>query len=186
VSIRAAAVASLLLSNGCLFAPEEDAAIGPSERVEVVAEEDEPFDPSKAVEDDSSGVVEESQGAGDGPQGEEVATEAEAEAREESAQQTAERINETSAEDDEAKAAAAANPIQEDPGSGEPWTRAAIDWALELVFLALLAAVLSVPCLLVLRWLDAARLSRRTRHPARPHALPARRSMRPRRPDRVS
>jgi hypothetical protein len=163
-------VAALLLS-GCLFAPEEEGAeIEASERVDVVPEEG-PFDPSKAIEDTGRGEVEESAGEEQPEKTEEVATEGQAEAREERAEETVERINESAAEDEQAKAAAASNPPAEDPGSGERWTVALLDWTLELVVILALALVLSLPCWLLLRSIGAAR-RRRWRPERRPLAPP--------------
>ena len=157
MSRRAHLAAALLLLQGCLFAPEEEGAeIEPSERVDVVAE-DEPFDPSKAIEDTGSGEVEEAAGEEQPEKTDEVATEGEAEAREERAERTVEGINESGADDEEAKAAAASNPPPEDPGSGERWTLVLLDWGLELVLLLALAAAISLPCWLLLRLLGAAR-----------------------------
>ena len=184
MSQRIAIVACSILLHGCLFAPEEDAAIAPSEQVDVVSE-GAPFDPSKAIEDSGRGELEESAGEEPPEKTEEVATEVEAENREERAEEVVEHINESPVEDDQAKAAVASNPPPEDPGSGERWTVTLLDWTLEFVLILVLAFALSVPCWLVLRFLGAARrqgpwigrkrLAARSGHEGRrPHRRPAR------------
>ena len=181
---RIATVACLILLHGCLFAPEEEAAIEPSEQVDVVSE-DAPFDPSKAIEDTGRGELQESAGEKPPEKTEEVATEAEAENREERAEEAIERINESPVEDDQAKAAAASNPPPEDPGSGERWTVTTLDWTLEFVLILVLALALSVPCWLALRFFRAARregpwigrkrpAARSSHEGRRPHRRPAR------------
>ena len=156
MSHRIAIVTCSILLHGCLFAPEEEAAIEPSEQVDVVSE-DAPFDPSKAIADTGRGELQESAGEEPPEKTEEVATEVEAENLEEGAEEAVERINESAVEDDQAKAAVASNPPPEDPGSGERWTITLLDWSLEFVLILVLALALSVPCWLVLRFLGAAR-----------------------------
>jgi hypothetical protein len=146
----------LVLLAGCAWLePRDDQAAAssqPSEDLPVVRD-DEPFDPSKVVDDAQEGELQESEETPGEVQTkeEEVATEAEAEAREERKERAVEAVNELDVEDDEAKVELASNPRARDPGSGEPWTATARDAAMELVLVLALSLVLALPTWLILR-----------------------------------
>ena len=173
MSRRWALCAVLLLLQGCLTPFEREPAELPEE-LNVVPNEG-PFDPSKAVDDTGKGELEKTneqpQVAQDQEVGkkEDVATEEVAEARKERSERAAKNANESEGEDDVAKAQVAKDLPPQDPGSGEPGWKTAVDWALELVIVVVLALVLTVPVWLLVRGLHRLRASLGHGHGHRGH-----------------